>query len=188
MTALNDFYDYISNNYEQSRYEVLKNVTYDEELFDDCYNDTVIKVANVIQAGKQIDDIRYYFFISLKWNYINAQNRKRREQKRFTSVADDESHFTDTYEDVEYSEERYNRVMRLWDYISARLESEFSPGEVDIYLIYYKLKCTGRSLSYKKLSEITGIPVKEITNIIQRVKKFVRNDEEIIEMKNKLLK
>ena len=78
--------------------------------------------------------------------------------------------------------------MRLWDYISARLESEFSPGEVDIYLIYYKLKCTGRSLSYKKLSEITGIPVKEITNIIQRVKKFVRNDEEIIEMKNKLLK
>lgn len=199
MTDINDFYDYISNNYEQSRYEVLKNVTYDEELFDDCYNDTVIKVANVIQAGKQIDDIRYYFFISLKWNYINAQNRKRREQKRFTSVADDESHFTDTYEDVErhyasnvefveYSEERYNRVMLLWDYISARLESEFSPGEVDIYLIYYKLKCTGRSLSYKKLSEITGIPVKEITNIIQRVKKFVRNDEEIIEMKNKLLK
>ena len=194
MTDINDFYDYISNNYEQSRYEVLKNVTYDEELFDDCYNDTVIKVANVIQAGKQIDDIRYYFFISLKWNYINAQNRKRREQNRFTSVADDESladdksHFTDTYEDVEYSEERYNRVMRLWDYISARLESEFSPGEVDIYLIYYKLKCTGRSLSYKKLSEITGIPVKEITNIIQRVKKFVRGDVEINEMKNKLLK
>lgn len=182
MTDINDFYDYISNNYEQSRYEVLKNVTYDEELFDDCYNDTVIKVANVIQAGKQIDDIRYYFFISLKWNYINAQNRKRREQKRFTSD------FTDTYEDVEYSEERYNRTMRLWDYISARLESEFSPGEVDIYLIYYKLKCTGRSLSYKKLSEITGIPVKEITNIIQRVKKFVRGDVEINEMKNKLLK
>ena len=182
MTDINDFYDYISNNYEQSRYEVLKNVTYDEELFDDCYNDTVIKVANVIQSGKQIDDMRYYFFISLKWNYINAQNRKRREQKRFTSD------FVDGIEDVEYSEERYNRVMRLWDYISARLESEFSPGEVDIYLIYYKLKCTGRSLSYKKLSEITGIPVKEITNIIQRVKKWLRTNPEILEMKNKLLK
>lgn len=194
--SVDEFYGYISANYQQTRYEVLKNVTYDEDLFDDCYNDTVIKVAKVISEGKQIEDIRYYFFISLKWNYINAQNRKRREQKRFTSVADDESHFTDTiapcsiaqYEDCEYSEERYNRVMELWDFISARLEDNFSAGEVDVYLIYYRLKCTGRSLSYRKLSEITGIPVKDITNIIQRIKKYVRNDVEINEMKKKLLK
>lgn len=180
--TLQDFYDYIQNNYEQTRYEVLKNITYDEELFDDCYNDTVIKVANVIGEGKEIDDIRYYFFISLKWNYINAQNRKRREQKRFTNG------FVDVCDDDGYSEERYNRVMELWDYISERLEREFNPGEVDIYLIYYKLKCTGRSMSYRKLSEITGVPVKEITNIIQRIKKWIRNNEEIIEMKKKLLK
>lgn len=180
--TIDEFYDYISTNYEQTRYEVLKNITYDEELFDDCYNDTVIKVARVIKEGKDIDDIRYYFFISLKWNYINAQNKKRKEQKRFTSE------FVDRFDDAEYSEERYNRVMELWDYISARLEDNFSAGEVDIYLIYYKLKCTGRSLSYRKLSEITNIPVKEITNIIQKIKKFVRNDEEINEMKKRLLK
>lgn len=180
--SVDEFYGYISANYQQTRYEVLKNVTYDEDLFDDCYNDTVIKVAKVISEGKQIEDIRYYFFISLKWNYINAQNRKRREQKRFTSD------FTDTYEDCEYSEERYNRVMELWDFISARLEDNFSAGEVDVYLIYYRLKCTGRSLSYRKLSEITGIPVKDITNIIQRIKKWLRTNPEILEMKNKLLK
>ena len=182
ISKIKDFYDYIQNNYEQTRYEVLKNITYDEELFDDCYNDTVIKVANVISEGKEIDDIRYYFFISLKWNYINAQNRKRREQKRFTA-----DHI-DVCDDAEYSEERYNRVMELWDYISERLESEFKPGEVDIYLIYYKLKCTGRSLSYRKLSEITGIPVKEITNIIQRIKKWLRTNPEILEKKEKLLR
>lgn len=182
MTDINDFYDYISSNYEQSRYEVLKNVTYDSELFDDCYNDTVIKVANVIMDGREIEDIRYYFFISLKWNYINAQNKKRREQKRFTSE------FTDRCDEDIYTEDKYNRVMELWDYISERLETEFSPSEVDIYLIYYKLKCTGRSLSYKKLSDITGIPVKEITNIIQRVKKWLRTNPEILEKKNKLLK
>ena len=177
---LSDFYDYISNNYEQSRHEVLKNITYDSELFDDAYNDTVIKVAKVIEDGKKIEDIRYYFFISLKWNYINMQNKKRKQLSRTTDVMPDAM-------DDEYSEERYEKVMELWDFIAQRLEENFEPGEVDIYLIYYKLKCNGNSLSYRKLSEMTGIPVKEITNIIQRIKKFVRGNEEINELKQKLL-
>lgn len=177
---LSDFYDYISNNYEQSRHEVLKNITYDSELFDDAYNDTVIKVAKVIEDGKKIEDIRYYFFISLKWNYINMQNKKRKQLSRTTDVMPDAM-------DDEYSEERYEKVMELWDFIAQRLEENFEPGEVDIYLIYYKLKCNGNSLSYRKLSEMTGIPVKEITNIIQRIKKKVRTDPEILEKKNKLL-
>lgn len=180
MTNLNEFYDYISNNYEQSRHEVLKNITYDSDLFDDAYNDTVVKVAKVIEDGKDIEDIRYYFFISLKWNYINMQNRKRRHVSKTTDVMPDSV-------DEEYSEERYEKVMELWDFIAQRLEENFEPGEVDIYLIYYKLKCNGNSLSYKKLSEITGIPVKDITNIIQRIKKFVRSNKEIIELKTKLL-
>lgn len=177
---LSDFYDYISNNYEQSRHEVLKNITYDSELFDDAYNDTVIKVAKVIEDGKKIEDIRYYFFISLKWNYINMQNKKRKQLSRTTDVMPDAM-------DDEYSEERYEKVMELWDFIAQRLEENFEPGEVDIYLIYYKLKCNGNSLSYRKLSEMTGIPVKEITNIIQRIKKYVRNNDEINELKKKLL-
>lgn len=177
---LSEFYDYISNNYEQSRHEVLKNITYDSDLFDDAYNDTVVKVAKVIEDGKDIEDIRYYFFISLKWNYINMQNRKRRQVSKTVSVIPDSV-------DEEYSEERYERVMELWDFISERLEENFEPGEVDIYLIYYKLKCNGNSLSYRKLSEMTGIPVKEITNIIQRIKKYVRGNEEINELKQKLL-
>lgn len=180
MTKLSDFYDYISNNYEQSRHEVLKNITYDSELFDDAYNDTVVKVAKVIEDGKKIEDIRYYFFISLKWNYINMQNKKRKQLSRTTDVMPDAM-------DDEYSEERYEKVMELWDFIAQRLEENFEPGEVDIYLIYYKLKCNGNSLSYRKLSEMTGIPVKEITNIIQRIKKYVRNNDEINELKKKLL-
>lgn len=177
---LNDFYDYITDNYEQSRHEVMKNITYDPDIFDDAYNDTVIKVANVINEGREIEDIRYYFFISLKWNYINMQNRKRRMLSRTTDI------MPDGMLDEEYSEERYDKVMTLWDFISEKLERQFEPGEVDIYLIYYKLKSTGSSLSYKKLSDITGIPVKDITNIIQKLKKKVRTDPEILEMKKKL--
>lgn len=181
MTKLSDFYDYITDNYEQSRHEVMKNITYDPDIFDDAYNDTVIKVANVINEGREIEDIRYYFFISLKWNYINMQNRKRRMLSRTTGV------MPDGMLDEEYSEERYDKVMTLWDFISEKLERQFEPGEVDIYLIYYKLKSTGSSLSYKKLSDITGIPVKDITNIIQRIKGYVRKNPEIQAKKTELL-
>lgn len=177
---LSDFYDYITDNYEQSRHEVMKNITYDPDIFDDAYNDTVIKVANVINEGREIEDIRYYFFISLKWNYVNMQNKKRKQLSRTVSELPDAM-------DEEYSEERYEKVMELWDFIAQRLEENFEPGEVDIYLIYYKLKCNGNSLSYRKLSEMTGIPVKEITNIIQKLKKYIRGNEEINELKRKLL-
>ena len=80
MTTLEDFYDYLTFNDAQIRKEILKNITYDPELFDDVYNDTVIKVAEAItKREKDIKDIRFYFFISCKQNYINAQNRKRRD-------------------------------------------------------------------------------------------------------------
>ena len=54
-------------------------------------------------------------------------------------------------------------------------------------MIYYRLKSEKAGVSYKKLAKILETDVKEITNIIQRIKGFIKQDKEIIEMKRKLL-
>lgn len=181
MTTLEDFYRYIEDNYEQCRYEVMKNITYEEELFDEAFNDTVVKVADAItRRNKDIKDIRYYFFISCKQNYINLQNKKRKEKAMFC----DELPYLEP--DEEYSEEKANNTAELFRVITDTLEERFPSNEVDLYVIYYKLKSSGEGVSYRKMSEIMGIPVKDVTNIIQRIKCFVRNDEEIIRLKKEL--
>lgn len=181
MTDINDFYRYIEENYDQCRHEVMKNITYEEELFDEAFNDTVIKVADAInRRHKDIQDIRFYFFISCKQNYINLQNRKRKERAMLTGD------LPYLEPDEEYSEERANNVNELFDRITEMLEERFPSNEVDLYVIYYKLKSSGEGVSYRKMAEIMGIPVKDVTLIIQRIKKFVRNDEEINRLKKEL--
>ena len=81
----NDFYQYIIRNEKQIKKEVRKNITYEEELFDEAYSDTIVKVANaILTKHKIIDDFRYYFFISFKQNYIQMQNKKRKIDKMKT--------------------------------------------------------------------------------------------------------
>lgn len=184
MTSLQDFYSYITDNYDKIRYEVCKNITYDPDIFDDVFNDSVIKVADaIVKRNKDIKDIRYYFFISCKQNYIQVQNKLRKSVARQTGT-DDALNLE--YDGGMYSEEMQEKVDELFRYLSDLLEQEFTPREVDIYLIYYRLKSSGKGVSYRKMAEIMDIPVKEVTKTIQRVKTFVRSSEEINDKRKEL--
>lgn len=184
---LTDFYTYITNNERQIKYEVKKNITYEEELFDEAYADTIVKVANAIMVNhKVVDDFRFYFFISFKQNYIQLQNKKRRMSEQNVYGLFDTGTF-DVSEDDNYEEERFERINQLYYFIAERLENFFPLNEVDIYIIYYRLKAGKNRVSYEKLAEIMDVDLKYITRTIQTIKKFVKEDEEILNKKKELL-
>ena len=181
----NDFYQYIIRNEKQIKKEVSKNITYDKELFDEAYSDTIIKVANaILNNHKIIDDFRYYFFISFKQNYIQMQNKKRKIDKMKTYgyvgceglIIDDED-----------NEERYERVRILFSWLAEYLEEYFPPNEVDIYIVYYFLKVGKNRVSYQKMAEIYDVDIRYITNVIRNIKKFVNNDLTINNKKEEIL-
>lgn len=185
MVDLQAFYDYLTNNESQIKREIKKNITYDPEIFEDVYNDTVIKVADAItQRNKQIEDIRYYFFISCKQNYINAQNRLRKSRANFTGLS---SSLQEMIPD-EVSKPDNEKARVLFEAVIKRLEEVFPLNEVDIYVIYYKLKSGGNRISYRTLADIMRVDIKYITRVIQSIKAFLRNDVEINDLKKKLLK
>lgn len=181
----NDFYHYIIRNEKQLKQEVRKNITYEEELFDEAYSDTIVKVANAILVNhKIIEDFRYYFFISFKQNFIQLQNKKRKIDKMKTyGYKDCEGLIVEDYD----NEERYERIRILFKWLSDYLEEHFPPNEVDIYIVYYFLKVGKNRVSYKKMADIYDVELKYITNVIQNIKRFVKNDEIINKKKEEIL-
>ena len=181
----NDFYQYIIRNEKQLKQEVRKNITYEEELFDEAYSDTIVKVANAILVNhKIIEDFRYYFFISFKQNFIQLQNKKRKIDKLKTyGYKDCEGLIIEDFD----NEERYERIRILFKWLSDYLEEHFPPNEVDIYIVYYFLKVGKNRVSYKKMADIYDVELKYITNVIQNIKRFVKNDEIINKKKEEIL-
>lgn len=181
----NDFYQYIIRNEKQLKQEVRKNITYEEELFDEAYSDTIVKVANAILVNhKVIEDFRYYFFISFKQNFIQLQNKRRKIDKLKTyGYKDCEGLIIEDYD----NEERYDRIKILFKWLSDYLEEHFPPNEVDIYIVYYFLKVGKNRVSYKKMADIYDVELKYITNVIQNIKRFVKNDEIINKKKEEIL-
>lgn len=181
----NDFYQYIIRNEKQLKQEVRKNITYEEELFDEAYSDTIVKVANAILVNhKVIEDFRYYFFISFKQNFIQLQNKKRKIDKLKTyGFKDCEGLIIEDFD----NEERYERIRILFKWLADYLEQHFPPNEVDIYIVYYFLKVGKNRVSYQKMADIYDVELKYITNVIQNIKRFVKNDEIIIKKKEEIL-
>jgi RNA polymerase sigma factor (sigma-70 family) len=186
-----EFLEFVAKNEARLKKNLQKNVTYNPDIFDDAFQESIIKVYNAIENGARIKDFEQYFFIASKFCYINVDNKVKARQKTddrdaYVSIDEDER-FAEFDKSWEVKEEKNERINELMKYLSQRLNEVFSPKEADIFLIYYRLKSEKAGVSYKKLSKIMDCDVKEITNIIQRIKAYIKQDKEIIEMKKKLM-
>ena len=187
-----EFLKFVAKNEARLKKNLRKNITYNEDIFDDVFQDSIIKVYNAIEKGARIKDFEQYFFIASKFCYINADNKmkdkvKQEDRDGLISIDQDER-FAEFDNAWQIKEDRNNKINELMKYLSKRLNDVFSPRECDIFLIYYRLKSEKAGMSYKKLAKILETDVKEVSNIIQKIKAFIRQDAEIIEMKKKLMK
>ena len=186
-----EFLEFVAKNEARLKKNLQKNITYNPDIFDDVFQESIIKVYSAIENGARIKDFEQYFFIASKFCYINTDNKVKARQKSddrdaYVSIDEDER-FAEYDNAWQIKEDRNERINELMKYLSQRLNEVFSPKEADIFLIYYRLKSEKAGVSYKKLAKILEIDVKEVTNIIQRVKTYVKNDKEIIETKRKLM-
>lgn len=190
-----EFLNFVASNMERLKKNLRKNITFDDDIFDDVFQNTIIKVYNAIEKGLVIKDYEQYFFIASKFEYINTDNKKKGRLKTddrdilsdISSGVIQDIFYADD-EDWKEKEDRNDKINELFKFLSNRLNEVFSPAETDIFLIYYRLKSEKNGVSYKKLASITEKKVSEITEIIKKIKKFIRQDELIINEKNRLLR
>ena len=183
-----EFLEYVARNEARLKKNLRKNITYNPDIFDDVFQSTIIKVYDRIMKGTVIKDFEQYFFIASKFEYINEDNKIKKRQKIEDSEIDtDDDRFAEDDNAWKIKEERNENINDLFKFLSKRLNEVFSPAEADIFLIYYRLKSEKAGISYHKMVKITGRKFSEISQIIQKIKKFIRTDEAIIEYKKKIL-
>ena len=183
-----EFLEYVARNEARLKKNLRKNITYNENIFDDVFQSTIIKVYDRIMKGTVIKDFEQYFFIASKFEYINEDNKvKKRLKVEDSEIDTDDDRFAEDDNAWKIKEERNENINDLFKFLSKRLNEVFSPAEADIFLIYYRLKSEKAGISYHKMVKITGRKFSEISQIIQKIKKFIRTDEAIIEYKKKIL-
>lgn len=184
-----EFLEYVAKNEARLKKNLRKNITYNENIFDDVFQNTIVKVYDRIMKGTVIKDFEQYFFIASKFEYINEDNKiKKRQKVEDKEIDTDDDRFAEEDNAWKVKEERNENINDLFKFLSKRLNEVFTPAEADIFLIYYRLKSEKAGISYHKMVKITGRKFSEISQIIQKVKKFIKEDKEIIEYKKKLLK
>lgn len=175
------FLEYVAKNEKQLKKNLKKNITFENSLFDDIFQDTIIKVYNtIVKNNKEIDDYEQYFFISSKWNFILKQNYEREMVKKRVNIDKFIEHndvVDEPYSEIETS--------CLLNEIRDIIEDEFGFENTELYYQYMSLKSNG-GMSYTRFSEITGVPYSKISEIVCRIKGFVKNNDKINRIKHAL--
>lgn len=199
-----DFMMYVWNNLDDLNYCIRKNITYDDEIYDDVTSDTLVRLAEyIVRKRVKVKDFKNLFFISAKRQYIAEQQKKRDKQKLnnrdfFDNIFNglekrEEKRDLDKYyslvNDVSMADEvKAEKTHKLFRYLEQRLNEVFDGNEVDIFLIYFRLKSEKNGISYKKLADIMDKDVKYITKTIVKIKKYIKEDNDIQEFKKNIMK
>jgi hypothetical protein len=209
-----DFMLYVWNNLDDLNYALRKNITYDPDIYDDVTADTLCRIGEYIVNKKVfIKDFKAMFFLSAKRQYVAEQNKKRdrdskNDREYFSKLDDALGRYYDYIEDgytSEYSVNQPNvdmfleddsisteikaeRTHELFKYLEGKLNEVFEGNEVDIFLIYFRLKSERKGISYKKLADIMDKDVKYITRTIVKIKKYIKESAEIQETKKRIMK
>ena len=198
-----DFMLYVWNNRDELNKAIKKNITMDDELFEDVTADTLARIGEYIINKKQfIRDFKSMYFMAAKRQFIAEQNKKRDKLKcsnrdffdnifngleKREKKSDLDVYYDMLDDDVMDGERKAERTHRLFKYLEEKLNEVFEGNEVDIFLIYFRLKSEKKGISYKKLGDIMDKDVKYITKTIVRIKKYIKESEEINEMKKKIM-
>lgn len=175
-----DFLNYVAKNEKELKFILAKNVTYDKNIFDDVFNDTIIKVYNsILKNGTEVSDYKNYFFTSLKWTYVLADNRNKKYKN--SSVRDYFDN-NDLIEEETDEEECFEKIVDTIEIIKNEIKEKYGEWYTTVFFEYYTCKAT-EGCSYRKLAAKLGTTIKQIQMVIKEIKQFVAEDENINKLK-----
>lgn len=146
------FLEWVGQNQTQIKRQVRKNITYDSELFEDCFAEAIISVYNaIIRNDSEIDNLNNYFFLAFKWKYQTRQNQKRKQLEINVYPSDWETmEMVDDIDERNKIEERENDINDALTILRDALIEEFGEEMTELFFKYWKQKTIGGA-SYSKL-------------------------------------
>lgn len=170
MNNANEFLIYVSENTDRLKRNLKKNITFQSDLFDDIFSESIIKCYDsIVKNDLIVDDFQNYFFISSKWNFINAQNKDRKYKACRVDIDDKRNYQEPAFnEDDEDEITPVTRLAELKDIVT----DYFGQKRSDLFFTYYSDKIENK-IDIHKLIETTGYTEEIIRQEISRIKRFL---------------
>lgn len=170
------FLQWVAENEKEMRKALKKNCTYDPDIFDDVFSETIVNVhSTIVKNNREIDNIKNYFFLALKWKYQTRQNQKRKRQSE--EFAPDNWEQFGGVDDWEHTAEIEQRQMNICDALQVlkdALVEEYGEEMTELFFRYWQRKTEGGA-SYSKLVEGQANPNQAQRTLFQ-MKRYVTEE------------
>ena len=186
-----EFKEWFGDNYNLLVEEQKRRQTLNEDILID----TFFKLYQKQQQQGNIEDYKSYFSRAYFTNYFqhNIKEEKKKQNHIYLNLIDKE--YEDSFntldliplesdEDREQKIEIQNRTDELLNETFQYITNKYSMQEFELFRMYMFLK---PHISYKKLSDITNLSIKFISQTISTIKKDIQENQELITKRKKLI-
>lgn len=166
-----------------------------QTLNEDILIDTFFKLYHKQQQSGDIEDYKSYFSRAYFTNYFqhNIKEEKKKQNHIYLNLIDKE--YEDSFntldvlplednEDREQTIEIQTNTDKLLTDTFQYITDKYSMQQFELFRMYMFLK---PHISYKKLSDITNLSIKYISQTISTIKKDIQDNKELITKRKKLI-
>lgn len=166
-----------------------------QTLNEDILIDTFFKLYHKQQQQGNIEDYKSYFSRAYFTNYFqnNIKEEKKKQNHIYLNLIDKE--YEDSFntldilpiednEDKERELEILNKTDELLTETFQYITEKYSMQQFELFRMYMFLK---PHISYKKLSDITNLSIKYISQTISTIKKDIQENQELILKRKRLI-
>lgn len=185
------FKNWFGNNYKL----LVEEQTRKQTLNEDILIDTFFKLYHKQQQSGDIGDYKSYFSRAYFTNYFqnNIKEEKKKQNHIYLNLIDKE--YEDSFntldlipledeEDKERTIEIQSRTDELLNETFQYITDKYSMQEFELFRMYMFLK---PHISYKRLSDITNLSIKYISQTISTIKRDIQDNQELIDKRKKLI-
>lgn len=186
-----EFKEWFGDNYNLLVEEQRRKQT----LNEDVLINTFFKLYHKQQQQGNIEDYKSYFCRAYFTNYFqhNIKEEKKKQNHIYLNLIDKE--YEDSFntldiipiednEDKEQIIEIQNNTDKLLTDTFQYITDKYSMQQFELFRMYMFLK---PHISYKKLSDITNLSIKYISQTISTIKKDIQDNQELISKRKKLI-
>ena len=178
-----NFMRYIADNEKELKKNLLKNITYDKDIFEDVFNETILKIYNsIVKNGTDIKDYKQYFFMCSKFTYILWDNRNKKHKNRMVYDYFINNDLIDERENVDG---KVNNMVEVINTLRTELNNVFQQNEVELFFNYFTEKVSNGT-SYKKIAQQYEMTTKQLIEIINRIKDYIKSNDKLNNLRNVL--
>lgn len=186
-----EFKEWFGDNYNLLVEEQRRKQT----LNEDVLIDTFFKLYHKQQQQGNIEDYKSYFCRAYFTNYFqnNIKEEKKKQNHIYLNLIDKE--YEDSFntldvlplednEDREQTIEIQTNTDKLLTDTFQYITNKYSMQQFELFRMYMFLK---PHISYKKLSDITNLSIKYISQTISTIKKDIQDNQELISKRKRLI-